>query len=242
MKKLYIVKTGTTFPATQKQFGDFDAWTIAALGATHLPLEVIDVNRMEELPRWQDCAGVTVTGAHAMVTDRLLWSVRLEHWIMELVANDIPFLGVCYGHQLLAQATGGEVGYHPLGQEIGTERIKRLSDSDNDPLCNDLPAEFYAQTTHSQSVLSLPVTAIRLAENSFEPNHAFRLGKCAWGVQFHPEYSAEIMISYIEEQADSLRDRGRDPQAIINAVRDTPEAAALYRRFTRFVEEQQRET
>ena len=237
MKKLYIVKAGTTFPATQKQFGDFDDWTVAALGATDISVEVIDVNMMSDLPPWQECAGVTITGSHAMVTDRLLWSVQLEHWIGELVANNVPFLGVCYGHQLLAQATGGEVGYHPLGQEIGTELIKRLPSSDNDPLCADLPDEFYAHTTHSQSVLNLPATAVRLAENSYEPNHVFRLGGCAWGVQFHPEYNAEIMLSYIEEQADSLRSRERDPQALIRAVQETPEAAALYRRFTRFVEE-----
>ena len=237
MKKLYIVKTGTTFPATQKQLGDFDDWTVAALGTTHIPMEIIDVNLMAELPPWQDCAAVTVTGSHAMVTDRLLWSVQLEHWIMELVANQVPFLGVCYGHQLLAQATGGEVGYHPLGQEIGTAMIKRLPASDNDPLCAELPEQFYAHTTHSQSVLTLPATAVRLAENSFEPNHAFRLGRCAWGVQFHPEYNTEIMTSYIEEQADSLRERGRDPQEIISGVRATPEATALYQRFTRLVEE-----
>ncbi len=235
MKKLYIVKTGTTFPATQKQFGDFDDWTVTALGPTDLPVEVIDVKKMGDLPSWQECAGVTVTGAHEMVTDRLLWSVQLEHWIMELVEHNVPFLGVCYGHQLLAQATGGEVGYHPLGQEIGTAIVKRLPSSDNDPLCHDLPAEFYAHTTHSQSVLTLPASAVRLAENDFEPNHAFRLGDCAWGVQFHPEYSSAIMTSYIEQQADSLCTRGEDPQQLISAVRETPEAAELYRRFTRFV-------
>lgn len=237
MKKLYIVKTGTTFAATNARYGDFDDWTVAALGATDIPLEVIDAKMMPELPSWRQCAGVTVTGAHEMVTERLPWSAALEPWIAELVENKVPFFGVCYGHQLLAQATGGEVGYHPQGQEIGTELIERLPSCDNDPLCADFPPQFYGQTTHSQSVLTLPLAAVRLAANSFEPNHAFRLGECAWGVQFHPEYTGAIMTSYIEEQAASLRTRGRDVPGLISAVRETPDAAALYRRFTRFVEE-----
>jgi len=236
MKKLYIIKAGTTFPATMKQFGDFDDWTVTALGSTAVPLEIIDVNPLGCLPDWRDCAGVTVTGSHAMVTDRLDWSVALEEWIADLVANDVPFFGVCYGHQLLGQATGGEVGYHPRGKEIGTALVRRLPACDNDPLFSFLPGEFYANTTHSQSVLSLPAGAVRLAENDFEGNHAFRIGASAWGVQFHPEYTRAIMTSYIEEQAAHLTESGRNVAALTASVADTPEAAELYRRFTRFVE------
>ncbi len=237
MKKIYIIKAGTTFPATLQKYGDFDDWTVAALGQTRLPLEILDVNGFETLPDWQDCAGVTVTGSHAMVTDRLPWSVRLEQWIADLVTHEVPFFGVCYGHQLLGKATGGEVGYHPRGKEIGTAGIRRLPACDQDPLFSFLPAEFYAHTTHAQSVLSLPAGAVTLAENDFEGHHAFRVGECAWGVQFHPEYSRAIMTSYIEEQAAELQAGDRSVPALLAAVTETPQAAELYRRFRRFVEQ-----
>ncbi len=238
MKKLYIVKAGTSFPATLQKFGDFDQWTKVALGQTALPIEVIDVEDMTTLPPAAECAGVAVTGSHAMVTDKLEWSVRLEDWIVELVDCQIPFFGICYGHQLLGSAIGGTVGYHPHGKEIGTMLIRRRPSAADDPLFDALPDEFWAHTTHSQSVLQLPVGALLLAENDFEPCHAFRIGPCAWGVQFHPEYDAAIMRSYIEEQAEELTAAGRQVDAILATVRDTPVAADLFRRFTRYIEGQ----
>jgi GMP synthase (glutamine-hydrolysing) len=77
MKKLYIIKTGTTFPGTLKRMGDFDAWTRAALGETETEIYISDVERGAPLPVAADCAGVVITGAHAMVTDNLPWSIAL---------------------------------------------------------------------------------------------------------------------------------------------------------------------
>src|SRR5690606_3562878 len=68
-----------------------------------------------------------------------------------------------------------------------------------DPLLNILPERFKAQVTHAQSVKRLPPDATLLAGNDLEPHHAFRIGERTWGVQFHPEFSAEVMRAYIEE-------------------------------------------
>ena len=237
MKKLYIVKAGTTFSSTLQRFGDFDQWTRTALGPTTLPIAIIDVEDMAALPAAEDCAGVTVTGSHAMVTDKLEWSVRLEDWIAGLVARQVPFFGICYGHQLLGSALGGEVGYHPRGKEIGTTLIRCRKEAAEDPLFSALPREFWAHTTHSQTVLQLPPQAIALAKNDFEPHHAFRVGPCAWGVQFHPEYTGAIMGAYIEEQATQLSAAGQSVETLLAAVRETPAAAELFRRFTRYAAE-----
>jgi GMP synthase (glutamine-hydrolysing) len=96
-----------------------------------------------------------------------------------------------------------------------------------------LPAQFPVHTTHSQSVLALPPGAVLLAENDFEPHHAFRLGTCAWGVQFHPEYDSRIMRDYIQAQADSLTDAGQTPAALLSALCETPDANSILRRFAR---------
>ena len=235
MKQLYIVKTGTTFPATLEQYGDFDQWTRDALGATDIPVSLIDVKRMGSLPAVADCAGVVVTGSHAMVTDDLEWSLRIEAWLPELIAAEVPFFGICYGHQLLARALGGQVDYHPRGKEIGTVAVRCLPAGDEDPLFRNLPEEFPAHVTHSQSVLRLPDQAVLLAENTFEPHHAFRFGPCAWGVQFHPEYDSAIMRSYITEQAAELVEAGRKVPELLATVRETPMAAELFRGFARYV-------
>ncbi len=236
MKKVYIIKTGTTFAATAERFGDFDAWTTAGLGAGDLEIRTVDVERGAVLPAPDTCAGVVITGSHAMVTDRLPWSVAVEAWLPRILDAGIPMLGICYGHQLLAQAFGGEVGFHPGGKEIGTVAVHLRNEAGGDPLFQWLPKTFAAHVTHAQTVLRLPPEAVHLASNSFEPHHAFRLGGCAWGIQFHPEYDAYIMRDYIEAQAEELASTGRDVQEILDSVTDTPEAALLLRTFAGLVQ------
>ena len=235
MKKMYIMKTGTTFPDTLKQWGDFDAWTRASLGETVTEIRILDVERGAPLPAVADCAGVVITGAHAMVTDNLPWSIALEKWIPSLLSAGIPLFGICYGHQLLARAAGGEVGFHPQGKEIGTVAVTRLDPALEDSLFQALPDSFPAHVTHAQTVLALPPGATHLAANCHEPNHAFRLGDMAWGVQFHPEYSTDIMRAYIRAQANELAVAGMNIDALLQAVIPTPAAEDLLKRFTRFI-------
>lgn len=234
MKTLYIMKVGTTFPAIKAQYGDFDQWTARALGEG-VTIGVVDVEHGAALPAIESCAGVVITGSHSMVTDNLPWSVQLEQWLRDALKAALPILGVCYGHQLLARAAGGDVANHPQGKEVGTVAIQRLPACDGDPLLGALPSSFLAHTTHLQSVLTLPVGAIRLASNRFEPNHAFRLGERAYGVQFHPEYSVDIMRAYIEAQQEPLESAGRDVAVLLDGVRDTPDAAQVMTRFVDLV-------
>lgn len=236
MKQLYIIKTGTTFAAAAKRLGDFDAWTIAALGKMRVDIQVIDVEHGELFPRPEDTAGALITGSHAMVTDKLPWRANAEIWIRELLEARTPLLGICFGHQLLAQAAGGHVDFHPRGKEIGTVPVHRLSNRVNDTLFHTLPQSFFVHTSHAQSVLRLPPDAIRLAANDHDPNHAFRLGDCAWGVQFHPEYNANIMRAYIAAQADELKLAGQNVTKLMNGVVETPIAAQVLRNFARIVE------
>ncbi|RJP77168.1 MAG: glutamine amidotransferase [Desulfobacteraceae bacterium] len=237
MKKLYIIKAGTTFPGTAKQFGDFDRWTAATLGRTDLEIDIVDTENGADLPSVKECAGAVITGSHSMVTDNLPWSVRLEEWILSLLHTDTPLFGICYGHQLLAQAAGGQVGFHPRGEEIGTVEVQLLPDCVNDPVFQSLPQSFLVHVTHEQTVLRLPAGAIRLAANHYEPNHAFRLGDRAWGVQFHPEYSMDIMRSYIREQKDELEAAGQNVPELLNRVSETPFAARTLQNFGNVVKE-----
>ena len=236
MKRLFIIKVGTTFPATAKQFGDFDSWTLDKLGTIDIETCVVDAERGAELPSAADCAGVIVTGSHAMVTDDLPWSIRLEEWIPSILSAKVPFLGVCYGHQLFARSRGGEIGFHPGGKEIGTVEIHLKPEYINDALFRSLPQRFHVHVTHSQTVLRLPAGAVRLAGNAHEPNHAFRLGDHAWGVQFHPEYDAGIMQSYIREQAEELESKGQNVSELLHTVRETPHSARILRNFADIVQ------
>ena len=94
-----------------------------------------------------------------------------------------------------------------------------------------MPARFDGQVVHWQSALRLPAGAVRLAGNAFEPHQAFRVGPRAWGLQFHPEFDAEVMRGYIDHLAGELCAGGADPDALRARVADTGAATGLLRRF-----------
>jgi GMP synthase (glutamine-hydrolysing) len=226
---LIILKTGSTYPEIFAEHGDFEDWMKAGL---KLPEEMTQVLNAQDLvlsPDNHAAGAVVVTGAVEMVTDHAPWSEAAGEWLSGLYRDGVPILGVCYGHQLLAHAMGGDVGYHPAGREIGTVTIHKEAAARDDLLFADLPESFCAQATHAQSVLTLPEGSVRLASSDFDLNAAFRIGERAWGLQFHPEFSAPVMRMYVDIQRDVIREQGRDPEQVLESVRDSPARLILER-------------
>jgi GMP synthase (glutamine-hydrolysing) len=233
MKPLIILKVGDTLPQLQPQYGDFEHWISAALAAPGLEVHVIDPRKGDAFPAPDQIAGAIVTGSHAMVTEKLPWSEASATWLAQLVDAEVPLLGICYGHQLLAHAMGGEAGYNPRGLEIGTREIRRVAL--DDPLLGSLPPTFMAQITHQQSALRLPPGAVLLAASDQDPHHAFRVGACGWGVQFHPEFSDTTMRGYIRHLAPLVEKQGGDAAMIEASVQETSIAASVLARFAQIV-------
>lgn len=239
MKPLVIIKLGDTFPGLATAHGDFEHWIRADIGNLDMPVKVIDPRKGFALPMSEEIAGAVVTGSHAMVTERARWNAATAFWLCKLTLHDIPVLGICYGHQLLAQALGGRVGHHPGGIEIGTVTVRRTAAAAEDVLFRDLPAEFPAQVVHRQSVRKLPRGAVLLAGNDFERHQAFRVGASAWGVQFHPEFSGALMAGYIGQLAAELERDGRDPGQLLAGISPTGAAASILRKFGALVAQRQ---
>lgn len=235
-RPLLILKTGSAPAPIREQLGDFDRWIDSGLrdgGAATVTVHDARVQDAPLPPAPQSFAGVVVTGSSAMVSDREAWSEALVPWLRAAVAGGVPLLGICYGHQLLAHALGGEVAHHPDGVEIGTVTVERHAASEADPLLGELPGRFPAQAVHWQSVRRLPEHAVLLAGSSHEAHHAFRVGDRAWGVQFHPEFSDEALRAYLEGLGPVLAREGRDAAAIIEGLQPTPDAASVLPRFAR---------
>lgn len=237
MKPFLILKTGSTMPHIAAQFGDFEHWFANAMGLSLDSTQAHVFNaELGELPTNYDYAGIVITGSPAMVSERLTWSENAAAWLLQAHTANIPMLGVCYGHQLLAHALGGTVGPNPKGRQIGTARLDFSSAGMDDPITSTLSTIPYAQVTHQESVLSIPAGSQILVSTELDPHHALYHGNRTWGLQFHPEFSAEVTRTYIDARKDAINNEGLNAQQLAASVQDTPHTYSLLQRFRHFCE------
>jgi GMP synthase (glutamine-hydrolysing) len=240
LKPIALIKTGNTIEQIKSHHGDFEDWFAHGMGVSDL-LQV-DVFRHQPLPMAEKLAGIVITGAASMVSAREDWSERTAVWLAQAVQKGIPVLGVCYGHQLLAHALGGRVGPNPAGRQIGTTFTQLLDSAENDPLLGHLPGTFACQSSHSEVVLELPTGAERLATSPLDDNFAIRFAEHVWGVQFHPEFSVQVMSEYIKYRAEALRKEGITPEELLEKTTGTAEAQSVLRKFVGIVFPQEAKT
>lgn len=241
-RPVLIIKTGNTIDSLLAGGEDFEDWF--ALGLAHgkqskdlnAQVMVVESHRGETLPALEKISGLIITGSPAYVTDLAAWNYTVADYVKLAHEAGVPQLGICYGHQLIAWAFGGEVGFHPAGREIGTVPVRLQEPARADSLFGQLPAEFLAQASHLQSVLRLPDSAVLLGGNDFDPNHCFRIGEFTWCAQFHPEFDARIIRAYIKERAGDIAAEGLDPDGLLETVQETPESASLLLRFMEIIE------
>ncbi|MGH8144882.1 MAG: glutamine amidotransferase [Rhodanobacteraceae bacterium] len=231
MRPLLLIQTGEAPESLRTQFGGFADWFRAAMRVESPQMQIVRVDEGAPLPAADAIAGAVITGSAAMVTERADWSERAAAWIRAAMQEDLPLFGVCYGHQLMAQALGGTVGWLPAGREMGTQPITRHDPIGEPTWLAGLPAKFPAHTTHRQSVLVPPHGAHVLARSERDPHQLLRYGTHAISAQFHPEFTAEHMRAYIATRAEALREEGADPDMLDANVVETEAARALLAGF-----------
>ncbi len=236
MTELIVVQPGRKLASLADVEGDFADWILAGMGIPRANARVVYPQDGDALPMLDQASAVVVTGAGAMVTDGEAWIGDSARWLAEVVAAELPVLGICFGHQLLAEALGGEVADNPHGIEVGTVLTRLTEAAGHDPLFSKWERETAVQASHRQSVLALPPAAVRLAASEKDPNHAFRIGGQAWGVQFHPEFNRRIACAYTDYYRSDLPEQGDDADALIAAIRETPCGPALLRAFAAFID------
>lgn len=214
-KPLLIIQMGVPPQPIAQVVGEQRLWFSAALAAEPRELLVVRPERGERLPLPDAVAGAVVSGSWSMVTDRLDWSESTAAWLREAFHAQLPLLGVCYGHQLLADVLGGLVADNPKGKEIGLKKVTLTAQGVNDPLLRDHPAHFDAYLTHQQSVLIPPPGAQVLAYSDQDGCQMLRYGPHALSVQFHPEFTAAIMTQCVRNSANALRAAGHDVDRLL---------------------------
>lgn len=146
----------------------------------------VELDEGEPIPPLDGFDALLVMGGpqDAWETDKYPWLLDEMTAIRRWVTAKRPYLGICLGHQLLAQAMGGHVALMPRGPEVG---IRHIPVPATDPLFKDVAPLCTAFEWHGAEVQRLPPGAVVLTHNDHCPVQAMRLGQNAYGLQFHME-------------------------------------------------------
>jgi len=154
--------------------------------------------------------GVAITGSSLNIYERDESSLRQIDFIRDVFARGVPIFGSCWGLQLAAVATGGEVLLNPAGREVAFARKITLTDAGRShPMHRRRVPAFDAPAIHSDIVTRLPQGAVITACNSLCKVQAaeIRFGRgLFWGVQYHPEYSLHDVRAVIRRYGKRLID------------------------------------
>ena len=220
---------------------------IALLNAAHGPAKTSRNFRREldaeiaefhcpsgEFPEGFEYDGFVVTGSRASVYWDEEWIGRLKTWVGDAVEAELPGLGVCYGHQLLADVLGGRV--EDMGEyEIGYRTVEQ---DGRNRLLEGVDTEMTVFTTHSDRVVEAPPGATVFAENDYGI-HGFRKDR-VFAVQFHPEYDMETAETVTKGKDDRLS--AERIEAVLEGIhaenyRAACEAKRLFDNFLEYVGE-----
>ncbi|WP_459618458.1 glutamine amidotransferase [Bordetella sp. 2513F-2] len=230
-RPVLILHTGDPDDALAANHGSYAQMLQHAAGLPDADTAIVAVWRGERPQAPGAYRAALITGSPAMVTDRAPWSEDTAQWLRAAVAGGLPVFGICYGHQLLAHALGGEVGNNPAGREVGTQEISLTPAGRADALLQHMPAVFPAQTIHLQTVLALPPGARVLARSSKDPHQMVAWTPTCYSTQFHPEFTPAFIRDLLGLYAEPLAREAIDAAALQQTARATPQAATLVRRF-----------
>jgi len=188
-----------------------------------------------ELPATFEYDGFVVTGSRASVYWDEDWIEPTRAWVREAVDRGLPALGICFGHQLLADALGGTV--EDMGEyELGYRTVEH----DGSGVFEGIDQEMVVFTTHSDAVTELPPGATETARNDYGI-HGFRTDD-AFGVQSHPEYDLDTARDVAsgkdlpEERIERVLDAATE-----ETYRRACEAKTIFENFTEHVRDRRGE-
>lgn len=222
--KIAILETGTPPGTLAQEFGDYPAMFARILG-DRFEVESFDVQR-GELPK--NAAGHSaylITGSPAGVYDPLPWIGPLQDFIRE--AEGSKMVGICFGHQVMAEALGGKVEKSSKGWGAGLHRYAVLRSV---PWI-DTAGTIAVPASHQDQVVVQPPNTEVVAASDFTPFAALAwTDRPAISFQFHPEFSPAFAKALIEKRYDVVP----DPDAALASLdepNDNARVAGWIRRF-----------
>lgn len=206
------------------------------LSEAGMALEVVRCHAAEVLPEdLRSHDGLVVLGGDMGAYDDAdaPWLPQTRWLLAEAIDRDVPTLGICLGHQLLAVAAGGRVSAAATGQQLGVLRVALTEAGRRDPVLGRIGVDAAAIHWNNDLVVEAPPGAVELARAQGGVQ-AMRVGEVVWGVQFHPEIGAAELAGWAEADVTAGRlDRGLVEDRLIAVAAAEPDLHRTWREFAR---------
>ena len=151
-----------------------------------------DEGSIPQSPGEQD--GWLCSPSRLSVYDDHAWLREVESFLRDLVATETPYVGICFGHQLMAQALGATVAKAECGWGIGAQRYDIIAPQ---PWMDPPADHIVLAASHQDQVIQLPHGATLLARAEYCPIGGMLIGERAWTLQVHPEFSPSLADSLL---------------------------------------------
>jgi GMP synthase-like glutamine amidotransferase len=233
MRRITIIETGLVPSHLRECHGSYPAMFKRMIRASDASVEfdVVSVTNGEPLPDPQSLQAILITGSAAGVYDGLDWIAPLEAFVRAADAQRKPMVGVCFGHQLIAQAMGGTVRKSEKGWGIG-RHVYQVA-PENGVIDG---AELAIICSHQDQVIEAPAGARTIMSSAFTP-HAGLLYESGTtlSVQPHPEFDVEFSHALCELRT------GFAPDGVVATARaslaEPLDRVRLGRAITRFLQQ-----
>ena len=188
--RLGILSNGPGLAEIVKIYGHSTQWIPNVINDSNIDYIVKKVYNNEKLSIDEADAWI-ITGSKYSVYDKLQWIGSLLDFIVKLHANKKYILGICFGHQVIAEALGGKVEKNVKGWELGSYPVSLTNAGQSHQLFEGFNDKDLVYESHQDTVVSLPENSIELAFTD-KSNQSFCIDDNIFGVQFHPEFSYDV--------------------------------------------------
>lgn len=191
--RIGILQTGRVAEALKARHGDFPDMMQQLLEGKGFDFQTFAVIDGEFPDTVADCDGWLVTGSSHSAYEDAPWIRQLEQFLRNAYGDEVPIVGICFGHQVLAQALGGTV--HKAGQGWGIGPMEYDFAGGQATVIN---------AWHQDQVTGLPSEATRIATSSFCENAALVYKKRALTYQAHPEFTPDFIRDLVDLRREIL--------------------------------------